>query len=142
MLPNNREAQYVVSSLQRIGIRDVQLFYDSQVKLWAVCQVKQVPTTILTMDNASGTKIEPSILWWCRDSEGEYRAPNDQDISDMVATGQRAQIAWHKGGDWLDDQMLSEEKTKQEKRDAKQKERIKYMARHTNLREHIRREMG
>lgn len=142
MLPNNREAQYVINSLKRIGIKDVQLFYDLQTKLWAMCQVNQVPTTILTLDNASGSKIQPTILWWVRTPEGKYRPPGDKDISDMVAIAQRAQITWQKGGDWLDDKMLSDEKSKKEKRDYEQKENLKYMARHTNLRKHVRSELG
>lgn len=145
MPPDNRKAQYVTEQIRRLGVQDVQLFYDHQVKLWAVCQVKKVTKSIITLDNPGSTEVQPMILWWVRTPQGNYREPSDQDVSDMIAIAQRAEITWRKSEsnpDWLDDQMLQAEQSKKEKRDYEQKERIKYIARTTNLKKHIQRELG
>lgn len=145
MLPDNNKAQMVTQTIRRLGIHDVMLFYDRQVKLWAVCQVKHVPQSIVTMDNIGGTNVQPMIMWWVRTPDGKYRSPGDQDITDVIATVNRAQVIFDKSKnnpDWLDDQMIKEEKEKKIKHDVEQTERLKYIARTTNLKKHIQRELG
>jgi hypothetical protein len=140
MLPNNREAQAVQAKVKSLGIHDVELFYDYQVKLWAVCQVKKTNTKVVTFENTRGTKIEPLVMWWVRTNEGNYRIPGEQDIHDIVATVRRAQIAFDKGGDWLEEKMLKVEEDKKLLHEIKQDERIKQYAK--PLKKYIKKELG
>lgn len=145
MLPNDREAQSVLSQIKRLGIRDVMPFFDHQVGLWAICQVKQVPRAIITLDNASQTEIQPQIMWWCRTvPDGRYRAPCDQDVNDVIAIVQRAEIITQKSKfnpNWLDDQMIQAEQAKTDKHKKRQDENLKYAIRHYKVQDDIKRSL-
>lgn len=145
MLPDNSSAQAVTAKLRQLGIQDVQLFYDHQVKLWSVCQVKKVTKALVTLDNPNLAEVQPFLLWWCRNEKGNYRRPNDQDVSDVIATVHRAQKIFQKSEsnpDWLDDQLLKAEEEKKAKRKIEQDERLKYTIRTSGIQKHIRKELG
>jgi hypothetical protein len=138
MIPDKDKALQVTNQIRHLGIKDIQLFYDRQVKLWAVCQIKQVAQSILTMDNISGTKVEPYILWWCRTyPDSKYRSPGEQDVSDVMAIVQRAQIAFQKSErnpNWLDDQLLEKERVKTEKHKKRQDDNLRYAIKRDRMR--------
>src|SRR6266849_712550 len=141
MLPDNAKAQYVTAQIRRLGVKDIQLFYDHQTKLWALCQVKQIPRTIIILDNASGSEIQPQILWWIRTPKGSYRPPGEQDVNDVMAMDQRRKIIAQKSKsnpNWLDDQMLEAERVKTEKHQQHQDEKLRYAIRHFKVQDDIR----
>lgn len=145
MFPDNAKAQYISARIHRLGIKDVQLFYDHQVKLWAMCQVRKVQKTVLILENTTGTDIKPMIMFWIRTPKGAYRAPNEQDINDVVAIVQKAQITFQKSKNnpnWLDDQMLEAERIKTEKHKKRQDENLRYAIRHFEVQKDIRRSLG
>lgn len=145
MLPDNRQAQLVLAKLRQLGIKDVMPFYDHQVQLWSMCQVKQVPKSILTLDNQNLTDVQPLLMWWCRNEKGNYRPPGEQDINDVVATVLRAEKIFEKSKtnpNWLDDQLVKQEQESKAKRKAEQDERLKYIIRNSKIQKHIRKELG
>lgn len=115
-----------------MGVRDVTLMFDptitpqrGQQGMWAVVQSFKMPNTILTMDNQNMEKTESTLMFWCKTPEGTYRAPNIQDVGDVLAIVQRAQVTFRKGGDWLVDQAEKRESERKEELDQRHHERIR-----------------
>jgi len=133
-----REAKEVQDEIQRLGIPDVKLFFDGELRIWGVFQVRQQNIKIFMMDSQD-TKIEKYLMWWCTD-EGKYRVPGKKDVNDVVATVRRAQHWFKKGGDKLADE-LDEQETK--KRLAKENNLKERLAPHVKaLNKAVREEMG
>jgi hypothetical protein len=123
MLPNVREAKLVQDAINSI-VPDVKLFYDHASERWAVCQIiKNAGGLILpTRDGLSTTR--PTIMFRCQTADGSYRAPAEQDVSDVVALRRNADHAFKMGGDWVADQMEAREASKEQTFKQKQKEMI------------------
>lgn len=96
MIPGLTQAKDIEARLHNLGIQDVQLFFDNQTRMWAVCQVHK-HGGILLPDNYQQDGIKPYILWWCKNDTGRYRTPNDQDFIDIVTVVKRAPNIWEKG---------------------------------------------
>lgn len=131
-IPNLLEAKFVQDRILSIGIPDVTLMYDPTITpkegpqgMWAVVQSFKRPNAILTMENQNMEKTESTIMFWCKTPEGTYRAPNIQDVGDVLAIVQRAQVTFQKGGDWLVDQAEKREAERKEELDQRHHERIR-----------------
>lgn len=116
-----KEAKYVEAQLDRLGIRDIRLLWDNQAQLWAVCHVLG-HAGILLPDTYQDVK--PQILFWVKDAMGRRRLPSDQDVSDVVALRQRAEVVWRKGEDWLADRLDEQSAEKDRKHRQKQHDMI------------------
>lgn len=126
MIPNIREAKYVQSMIDRLGVPDVQLIYDHQVKMWMVAQMRKKENKILIFDQAIAN--EPYILFWIKKNDGTYRVPQEQDINDIIAIVTRAQTWFEKGSDAMIDEIEKQEKIEYDKNRQKQSERIRSAA--------------
>lgn len=128
-IPGLREANRIMADIKRLGIKDVELMYDKQLKMWAVMQVLKPSGQILLLNDPGIYKTEPTIMFWIKNSEdGTYRTPSEQDLSDIVAIVSRSQKIFHKGSDWMIDQMESAEKATYEDNRKKQSEKIRSYA--------------
>lgn len=96
-----------------------------QQGMWAVVQSFKMPKAIITMEDQNMTKTESTLMFWCKSPEGTYRAPNIQDVGDVLAIVQRAQVTFQKGGDWLIDQAEKREADRKEELDQRHHERIR-----------------
>lgn len=137
-IPGLRAAKTVQDRIRAMGIQDIELFFDHQIKMWAVCQVNK-RSTVFSMESAAAA--EPLILWWVKNTaDATYREPSEQDVSDAVAIAQRAQKTWDKGGDWLADQLDAQDKKRDEAHKKKQQEMIKDIT--PQLKKFVRKELG
>lgn len=114
-------AQYVQDKLKSLGIHDVEMYWDQQIGMWAVCQVYRPSGKIMLLRGTQLPEQKPQIMWWVKDNEGRYRVPSDRDIHDVIVTVQRAQKIWEKGGDWLADKFDEQDK----KRDDAHRQKLK-----------------
>lgn len=98
-IPGRGAALSIMSSLQKAGIRDIQLFYDETILpngMWAVVQVNKTNSSILMPD--SYKEQEPYLLWWCKDEQtGQFREPNDEDLNNIITVVKRAPTIWDQG---------------------------------------------
>lgn len=138
MIPGIQEATLVENTLYRLGIRDVKLLFDGQLKMWAVCQVRKRPVVILTMDQKED--LESSLMWWVKDASGKYRNPSEKDVSDVIATVHRAEVSFQKGGDWLADQLDAADAAKTTQQHDKMIETLHEVAK--PLKKAIKKEIG
>lgn len=139
-IPGLTEANRIMADVKRLGIQDVELMFDSQIQMWAVCQVFKPSGHILLMNTSASESTKPIIMFWIKTLEGTYRTPNEQDLSDIITITQRAQVTFDKGSDWMIDQMEAEEKVKYDYNRRKQSERILSYAK--PLKKAIRKELG
>lgn len=138
--PDVKKAKAVQDEVKRLGIYDVELFFDPEIRMWAVCQVKRQNSGLVFMDSLEGTKVEKYLMWWIKNDKSEYRSPSKEDVSNIVATVRRAQEWFKKGGDKLADELDAEDVKKRERKEQKLKERL---APHLKtLKKAIREEMG
>ena len=138
MIAGLKEAKLVEDTIKRLGIQDVKLFWDRQLGMWGVYQVRrQASHFILPSEHET---YEHLLLWWCKDKEGKYRPPNEEDIRNVVATVHRAQVAFQKGGDWLADQLDAQDKEREEKADANLHDKIHDISK--DLKKAVKRELG
>lgn len=139
-VPGLKEARLVQEEIKRLGIKDVELFFDPELGVWGVCQVRQQDSNILVMNDLHKSKVEKYLMWWCTNNEGKYRHPSAKDVHDVVATVRRAQEWFKKGGDKLADELDAQDQLKREKKEQALKERL---APHVKeLKKAIRSEMG
>lgn len=139
-VPGLKEARAVQAEIKRLGVRDVELFFDGSIGIWAVCQVRQQNTGILTMDNLTGTKVEQMIMWYCTNNEGKFRPPNKDDVNNVIATVRRAQEVFKRGGDWLADKLDQQDEEKRKKKEELHRERMQPHVK--RLKRAIREELG
>lgn len=136
MIRGLKEAQYVQGKIRELGIQDIQLFYDEELQMWAVCQVKKHGGILLPksyMENG----IRPSIMWWVKNNDGTFRLPSDRDISDVAVTVTRAQT-WFKDGN-LADEFEKQDAAREQKHKEKFKEKIHKIA--PEMKKAIRKEL-
>ena len=139
-VPGLHEAKAVQNEIKRLGIPDVELFFDPEIMMWGVCQVRQQNSGIVTMDNLDGTKVDKYLMWWIKDNEGKYRVPSQEDVHNVVATVRRAERWFQKGGDKLADELEEKEHEKTARKKEVLKERL---APHLkSLKKAIREELG
>jgi hypothetical protein len=74
-VPGLAQAKEVQGLLRKAGIQDVQLFFDPQLRIWAICQVMKPSGRILIPDSYQQDGIKPYILWWCKDEQSKFRPP-------------------------------------------------------------------
>lgn len=140
-VPGLREANKLLADLKRLGINDVEPMYDVQVGLWAIIQVFRPSGKILLMNTRDYYDSKPVLMWWCRDPQTlKFRAPNDQDLSDIVVTVKRAQVVFDKGSDWMVDKLEAVEKETHDKNRQEQSEKIRSIAK--PMKRAIRRELA
>lgn len=142
-IPGLNEAKTVESAILRAGIKDIKLFYDKTIMpngLWAMCQVNKNTSQILIPNSYNENKVEPTILWWCKDNEGRFRLPNENDINDVIVIVSQAGKTWEQGGDKLDDKFIEQDIKKQA--DYKQAQRDKIHSFAPDLQKAIRKELG
>lgn len=120
-------AQSVQNDLKKVGIKDVELFYDKELRMWAICQVHRPSGVLLTL-REEHAEIRPEIMWWCKTNDGQYRDPSLQDVQDVIVTVQRAHVAWEKGGDWLADKFDEQDKKRDEAHRQKLKDKVHEIA--------------
>lgn len=96
MVPGAKEAKTIERQIHAVGIKDVQLFFDNQIKMWAVCQVEK-HGGILLPDNYNENGVKPYILWWCKNETGAFRVPNDTDFINVLKVVQQAPKIWAQG---------------------------------------------
>lgn len=139
-IPGKAAAHRVQDRIRELGIQDVQLFFDNQIRMWAVCQVRQRTTSLTLLSDIYNTPIEPYIMWWVKNQHGAYREPSEQDVNDVVATVERAHKIWAKGGDWLADRLDDQDLRQHAMHVQRQRERIHAVA--PALKRAIRRELA
>lgn len=139
MIPHVHDAKIIQDSISAI-VQDVKLFYDHGKERWAVCQLTQNAGGIVLPSRDGMTSSRPTVMFYVQDKHGEYRAPSQQDISDVVALRRNADVAFLKGGDWVADQMEARENDKQVAFKQKQKEMIADFA--IPLKKAIKAELG
>ena len=137
-VPGLTEARKVQAYINRLGIQDVQMFYDAQLKMWGVYQVKKKAATLIVPDEYR--TVEPMLMWWCKTDKGTYRAPNENDVNDVIATVHRAQYWFKKGPDELAKHLDAQDAEKRVKKELKLKERIQPHIK--TLKKAIRTELG
>lgn len=114
-------ARYVQAKIKQAGIRDVEMFYDEQLRMWAVCQVVKPTGQILVLREAHAD-VQPTIMFWCKDGNGKYREPGDEDVHNIIVITERAKKVWaeeEKHPGWLADQLDKQDAEKQESHNAK-----------------------
>jgi len=121
-VPGLQEAKAVQAEIKRLGVKDVELFWDAELKMWSVCQVRKQNSGIIHLDQTKGTPVDKYLMFWCKSPESTYRPPNKQDVQDVIVTVRKAQEWFKKGGA----DRLEAELTKQDdKKRAAKEERIK-----------------
>lgn len=138
MTPNMKEAKHIQAMIDRLGVPDIMLLFDRQIGLWSVCQVVRKEKNLLTFDSPNIYEIQPNLMFWIKNSEGKYRVPSEQDVSDVITIVQRAQITFDKGNDWLIDNIERREQEIHDENRKKQSEKIRSMAK--PLKRHMKRE--
>lgn len=123
-------ARYVQSKIKQLGIKDIEMFYDQELRMWAVCQVNKPSGQILLLRDTQ-IDVQPQIMFWCKDSEGRYREPSDQDVHDIVIIVNRAKVIWdkeEKQPGWLADQLDAQDEAKDRKHHEKKTDLAKQTA--------------
>ena len=141
-IPGINQAKEVQLKILKAGIEDVKLFHDNTIiphGMWCVVQVKRNTSRIIMPDNYKQENLQPMIMWWCKDPEGRFRVPNDNDAHDVIVIVQRAKKIWAKGGDKLDDEFVKQDEKKQEAYEKKKRDRIHAIA--PEMKKAIRREL-
>lgn len=128
-----------MSKLQSIGIKDIQLFFDDQIKMWAVVQVNYTTNNFILPKSYGETKQQPYLLWWCKNDQAKFREPNDQDLVDIITIVKRAPTIWEQGEKRADhfDELDAE---KDHKHRTAFKEKIKDVA--PAMKRAVRKELG
>lgn len=142
-IPGASAAAGIMSKLRSIGIGDVQLFYDADIKpngMWAVVQVQNRTSSLILPSNYMENNVRPYILWWCKTNDGHFRLPNDQDLSDIVAVVQRAEVNWKNDGNDMADRLDQQAQKKDEDHQAKFKQKIKDIA--PAMKRAVKKELG
>jgi hypothetical protein len=125
--PGLAQANYVEGKIKSLGIQDIQLLFDEQLKMWVVCQVQKRGGLLLPRTYAEGG-IRPHILWYCKTLDGHFRLPNDNDIMDIVVTAQRAKTTFKHGGEALADDLDAQSAEKDRKHKQKFHDKIHRIA--------------
>lgn len=97
-IPGKTPADKIMSSLSKAGIKDIQMFYDPNIKpfgMWAVVQVVGISSNIIMPERYNDQ--QPYLLWWCKDNDGRYRDPNDEDLDNIITVVKRAPEIWAMG---------------------------------------------
>jgi hypothetical protein len=134
-----REANKIMADLKRLGIHDVELMWDRQIKMWAVMQVFKPSGNILLVGSRQYHDAKPNLMWWIKSPDGKFRLPSEQDLSDIIITVKRAQVWFDKGSDYMVDKIEAAEKDKYDKNRQAQSERIRSVAK--PLKKAIRKEL-
>lgn len=116
-IPGLTQAKDIEAKIHNLGIQDIQLFFDNQTKMWAVCQVHK-RGGILLPNTYQEDGIKPYILWWVKNEKGGYRTPNDQDLMNIVTVVKRAPSIWAQGekrADKFDEQDAEKDRKHKEK---------------------------
>jgi len=124
-VPGLADARSVQAEIKRLGIQDVELFWDGEIGVWCVVQVRRTNTGIVTMDDLSGSKAEPYLLFYCKNEIGGYRPPNSSDVQSVVAIVRESHHWWQKGGDAFADEAEARDAKRRHEKEAKQQERVK-----------------
>lgn len=122
-MPGLAGANFVEGKIKSLGVKDIQLFFDEEIRMWAVCQVMKRGGLLLPRTYME-EGVKPSILWWCKSNDGSFRSPNEQDIHDIVAVVTRAQTTFTHGGDALADEFERQDAEKDRKHRANFKKKI------------------
>lgn len=141
-IPGLKEANKLLSDIKRLGIHDVEPMYDKDVLpdgMWAIVQVFRPSGKILLLNEPSSYETQPIVMFWCKDKDGKFRVPNDQDLSDIVVIVKRAQVWFDKGSDYMIDQIETKEKKTYDENRQKQSERIRSFA--PSMKKAIRKEL-
>lgn len=128
IVPGHSEAVRINSDLLRLGIKDVELMYDKDIKMWAAVQTFKPSGSIVLMNTAEHYATEPNVMFWIKTNEGAYRTPSNQDLSDIMAIVQRAQVWFKEGSDKMVDKIEAKEKADYDQKRREQSERIRYYA--------------
>ena len=142
-IPGINEAKQVEAMIQSAGIKDIKIFYDKEILpngMWAICQVNKDTSQILIPNSFNENKVQPTILWWCKDREGRFRLPNENDINDVIVIASKANKTWENGGDKLDDKFIEQDIKKQADYKKAQRDKIHSFA--PELQKAIRKELG
>lgn len=123
-VPGLSEARAVQAEIKRLGIQDVELFFDAPIAMWCVVQVRKTNTGIVTMDNLSGSETEPYLLFYCKNETGAYRAPGARDVQNVVAIVRESTHWFEKGAEALADEADSRDEEKKLKKESLIKERF------------------
>ncbi len=132
--------ELINAKIKQLGIHDIELAYDNQLKMWAVVQVFKPSGKILLMNNPKYYETVPQLMWWCKKENGTARPPSEQDLHDIVVIVKRAQVWFDKGSDYMLDKIEAEEKATYDKNRQAQSERIRSYA--PALKKHIRKELA
>lgn len=127
-IPGKTAAEKIMSMLSKVGIRDIQMFYDPDIKpfgMWAVVQVVGMSSSIIMPKGYNQQK--PYLLWWCKDNDGKYRDPNDQDLDNIITVVRRAPEIWAMG-EGRADKFEEQDKEKDRKHRQKLKDKVHEIA--------------
>lgn len=136
-----KEAQHVQGMLNKVA-PDVQLFFDDQVQphgIWVMCQVMKRSSSLILPSSYMQDGIKPYIMWYIKDVEGRARVPNERDVMDVIATRQRAEKIWEKGGDYLADKLDEQDAEKDARHRQKLKDKVHEIA--PDMKKAIRKEL-
>lgn len=139
--PGLAEARKVQAEIKRLGVQDVELFWDAEFQVWCMVQVRKANTGIVTMDNLDGSKAEPYLLYYLNDDKtGKYRAPDQRDVNNVIAIVRESQHWFEKGGDAFNKELDERDEKRREKKQARQLERAQPHLK--ALKKAIREELG
>lgn len=127
-IPGIGNAKHIQDTLRKAGIQDVELFFDQQIRMWAVCQVYKNKGNFILPTNYFDGGVKPLIMWWCKNEIGAFRAPNDQDLLDILAVVKRAPKIWEAGGEARADKFDAVDAKKDEAHKQKLKDTVKQIA--------------
>lgn len=140
-VPGLREAKAVQTEIKRLGVKDVELFWDAELKMWGVCQVRKQDSGIIRLDQTKGTPVDKYLMFWCKNAESAYRPPNKQDVQDVIVNVRKAQEWFKKGGaDRLEAELNKQDDKKRAAKEQKIKDRFKPHLK--ALKKSIREELG
>lgn len=139
--PGLEEARKVQAEIRRLGVQDVELHWDNEFKVWCVVQVRKRTNTFVTTDQVRGSDVEPFLLWYCQsDNDGTYRAPNQNDVNNVIATVRSSHHWFNKGADALSREVEGRDEKRDQKKEARLKERLQPHLK--SLKRAIREELG
>lgn len=102
---------------------DMKLLFDPEAKLWGVYQTRQPIKGFLMPDSVRREyegSLRPMLMWYCKDETGGFRLPDQSDLAQAVRSAYSGHVLWEKGGNAYTDKIESQEKAREEKKQAEQ----------------------
>lgn len=130
-VPGLSIATKINNDLKKIGIEDVELMFDTQIRMWAAVQVFKPSGRILLMNTEAYNDTKPIIMFWIKHNDGTARIPSHRDFTDIIAIVHRGRKIFEggpKAAEKMIDDIEAAEQKKYDDNRKKQSERIRSVA--------------